>query len=133
MKLALHRAISDCLTFREALACSFACLIVLAYPYRAFPPFVYRLSHSSTTNSSYHFSMASFDFARLDPSLYTVSDVNCALDFQIMVQEFMLVVKTNPDFFEKHEKEIKDFCALLEHDDMWQVANAVIPEFRLRQ
>lgn len=77
--------------------------------------------------------MATFDLNRLSPELYDMKDVSCALDFQNMARGFMHVVKTNPGFFDNHEKAVKDFCALLENDDMWQLSYAVVPEFRLRQ
>ncbi|KAK5055140.1 hypothetical protein LTR84_012888 [Exophiala bonariae] len=77
--------------------------------------------------------MATFDFARLSPALYDMKDVTCVLDFQLMVQDFMNVVRTNPGLFENHDTHMGEFCTLLECDDMWQVAYAVVPEFRLRQ
>ena len=78
--------------------------------------------------------MAAFDLARLQPSLYDLTDPSSCLKFQVMVEDFMDVVRTNEAALEDHKPAISRFCVnLLGSDDAWQLAVNVVPEFRLDQ
>ncbi|KAK5198018.1 hypothetical protein LTR99_009435 [Exophiala xenobiotica] len=76
---------------------------------------------------------APFDFAKLNPALYVLDDAASAMDFQIMVEEFMEAVKTTPEALEDHEQACKTFCEMLAEDPAWQLAANVVPEFRYSQ
>lgn len=77
--------------------------------------------------------MATFDFARLDPTKYTVDDPLDACSFQNMVRDFMDVVRTNANSLSGHEQHIGRFVNMVKYDKQWALAFAVVPEFRLPQ
>ncbi len=77
--------------------------------------------------------MATFDFTRLEPSLWSPNDPVSANALQTMVEDFMEVVRTNPAYLTDKLDEITRFCALIEHDDVWGLAVRVVPELRRPQ
>lgn len=77
--------------------------------------------------------MATFDFGRLDSSLYCIDDPQGVRDFQAMVEDFIDVAKVNPGVFSDRIERIKEFCLFVSDDDAWPLAQLVVPEFRIPQ
>ncbi len=73
--------------------------------------------------------MAAFDFGRLERTQYDLDVPARALSFQIMAEDFMDVVRTNPGFLDGKEAEIAKFCGLVMDDRAWPLAKNVVPEF----
>lgn len=74
-----------------------------------------------------------FDFTKVDKRRYDISCATGALDFQLMVEEFMEAVKSSPGRFHGRDLVVRTFCDMIAEDSAWQLARTVVPEFRLSQ
>lgn len=111
----------------EILSFNAAFLFVISVPTSSYTTVLAYPAGASSTMAS------TFDFTKVDPRRYDISRATGALDFQLMVEEFMEAVKSSPGDFHGRDQVLRTFCEMVAEDSAWQLARNVVPEFRLSQ
>lgn len=77
--------------------------------------------------------MATFDAGRLDGAQYNLTSALHAVRLQNTCEDFMDIVRSNPNYLGLYPHLVSHFCRLLDHDQTFPLAASVVPELRLPQ